>query len=118
MNLSSYFFGTESKQTEPKETQTETKKIYLLYGAKVSLGNDTSYVVAVFNDESLAIKELNAINEKNLLTNVGRSIIDPETGIKEYHYMYYIIDCEINKNYNKSIEYLTYGELPSKFKNC
>jgi hypothetical protein len=117
MNFTSYLFG--SKTTETKETQTETKikKIYLLYGAKVSLGHEESYIVGVFNDESLANKELYAINEKNQITNVGRSIIDPETGIKEYHYRYFLVDCEINKNYKESIEYSTYGNLPLKLQN-
>lgn len=89
MNLSSYFFGTESKQTET------TSKIYLLYGAKVTCSNEESYVVGVFNKQELAIKELNAINEKNQLTNVGRLIIDPETGIKEYNYQYFIVECDL-----------------------
>ena len=116
MNLSNYFFGSKTETTET-QTETETKKIYLLYGTKVSCSNEESYVVGVFNDETLANKALNAINEKNQLTNVGRSIVDPETGIKEYHYMYFLIDCEINKNYEKSIEYITYGNLPSKLRN-
>lgn len=108
MNLTSYFFG--SKTTERKETE---RKIYLLYGAKVSLGNDHSYVVAVFDNHELAIKELNTINEKyNLKNNVGKSIIDTETNIKEYHYEYFLVDCEINKNYEQSIENVVYGKLP------
>lgn len=113
MNLTSYFFG--SKTTETKETNTKQNcdKIYLLYGAKNSLGHEESYIIGVFNDETLANKELNAINEKyQLKNNVGRSIIDQETKIKEYHYQYFIVECDLNKNYEKSIENVVYGKLP------
>jgi hypothetical protein len=118
MSWTNYFFG--SKETNTIETNTigpiETNTIFLLYGSKVSCSNEQSYVVGVFNNQELAIKELNAINEKNQLTNVGRSIIDPKTGIKEFHYRYFLIDCKINKNYEDSIEDFTYGKLPSNLR--
>lgn len=118
MNLTSYFFG--SKTTETKEIQTDTKetnknktKIYLLYGAKVSCSIESSYVIGVFNDETLANKELNTINEKyQLKNNVGRSIIDKDTNIKEYNYQFFLVECDLNKNYQESIENVVYGKLP------
>lgn len=115
MSLVNYLFGNKNKKSTKEthtQTETSTQKIYLLYGAKVTFGHEESYIVGVFNNEILANKELNNINEKNKLTNIGRSIICPETGINEYHYQYYIIECDLNKNYNKSIEYNFFGNLP------
>ena len=108
MNLTNYFFGSKTTETETEMTQSNTK-IYLLYGCKVSYGNETSYVVGIFNDENLAIEELDRINKIHNLTNVGRLIICKETGLKEYHYRYFLVDCELNKNYGKSIENVMYG---------
>ena len=111
MNFTSYFWG---KKKEKKETQTIPTTIHLLYGAKVNCGNETSYVIGVYNDKKLAMKDLFEINEKHQLQKCGRSIVCQETNIKEYHYQYYLVDCDLNKNYNKSIEHYVYENLPSK----
>ena len=114
-------FGREIKSVNV-ETNTEcpecpecpepTNKIYLLYGAKNSCGQEQSYLVAVFNDQTLAMNKMEKINKEKQLTNVGKSIICPVTNINEYHYRYFLIEWEMNKNNDQNIEELVFGKLP------
>ena len=119
MNYIKSFFYTP----KPKES-TESKKIFLLYGAKNSLGKEISYLVGVFNDQNLANEEkmkLNTLMKLNSTSTegelrarqglIGRTIYNDKLRIKEYNYAFYVFECDLNKNYEMSIEDVIFGYI-------
>jgi len=96
---SNYQITQETKNTS---TQTSNKKLFLLYGARNKSGTEESYLIGVFNDESLANLQKDCLDKELNLTSFGKTINNV------YVYKHYIIECELNKNYKQDIEEYTY----------
>jgi hypothetical protein len=84
-------------------TQTKNQNtLFLLYGAKNTNGIESSYLVAVFDNKELCVIEKDKLDKSFNLTSIGKTINNV------YIYKHYIIECELNKNYNKDIENYMY----------